>query len=376
MNNIDKYLLDKAEELVFITINETGELNLPGFIVPKEGIKVPVKSEVLVKSIKDKKAQEELNTISIVDAMIFIQGIDNNFVYNDEYDRFIEAFSKKADFDPQQYSAYMSNKKYTEGEITDSLVYIRSFLRKNSDDVMGLYQYAIICQELSLNYQKDEDMKAMNDFLLEALHSLEKIIEIEDDFALAYYQLGFHYSNQKQFVKSKLIWDRAIELGLDEDLAAEVQENLERMDYKVKYEEGYNLVFQGKAKEGLEKLLPLESNHPDWWNLLFIISLGYKSLGEVGEAKKYLEKILIFKPTQVDTLVEMALLVAEEGNLGSAIDYLSRAAKLRKDNPEILCNLGMAYLHNGDYDDAKYYIERAYELDPTDEITLACMRQL
>ncbi len=34
----------------------------------------------------------------------------------------------------------------------------------------------------------------------------------------------------------------------------------------------------------------------------------------------------------------------------------------------------MAYLNNGDYDDAKYYIERAYEIDPMDEITQACMR--
>ena len=51
------------------------------------------------------------------------------------------------------------------------------------------------------------------------------------------------------------------------------------------------------------------------------------------------------------------------------------AAKLKED-PEILCNLGMAYLNNGDLDDAVYYIERAYELDPQDEITIACLREL
>ena len=39
-------------------------------------------------------------------------------------------------------------------------------------------------------------------------------------------------------------------------------------------------------------------------------------------------------------------------------------------------NLGMAYLNNGDLDDAVYYIERAYELDPQDEITIACLREL
>ncbi|EQI33119.1 hypothetical protein QOU_3656, partial [Clostridioides difficile Y202] len=70
-------------------------------------------------------------------------------------------------------------------------------------------------------------------------------------------------------------------LGLDADLVAEVQENLGKMDFKVQYEEGYTLVFQGKFKEGLEKLLPLEEEHMDWWNLLFMIALGYKGMGEI-----------------------------------------------------------------------------------------------
>ena len=36
----------------------------------------------------------------------------------------------------------------------------------------------------------------------------------------------------------------------------------------------------------------------------------------------------------------------------------------------------MAYLNTGNIDDAIYYIERAYELNPEDEITIACMREL
>ena len=36
----------------------------------------------------------------------------------------------------------------------------------------------------------------------------------------------------------------------------------------------------------------------------------------------------------------------------------------------------MAYLNNGELDEAIYYIERAYELNPEDEITIACIREL
>ncbi|WP_282745740.1 tetratricopeptide repeat protein [Peptostreptococcus stomatis] len=375
-NRLDKYVLDKAEELVFITIDKSEDLGLIGYEVPKEGIKIPIKSNVLVKSIKDNKAQEEINMMSMIDAMIYLEGIDPDFIYNVEYDDLIETFARKNNFDYMDYMGYMSNQAYSKGEIRDALVYIRAYLRMEPDDIMGLYQYAIICQELSLRYQKDEDVKAMNDFLLEALASLEKIIGLDDSFALAYYQLGFHYSNQNQFVKAKLTWDRALDLGLDDETRTDIMENLAKIDHKVRYEHAYNLVFQGKAEEGLQDLLDLESQYPDWWNLLFIISLAYKSLGDLGQAKSYLEKILITRPTQVDTLVEMALCLAQEANMTGAIDYLTRAAKLKKDDPEILCNLGMAYLHNGEEDEARYYIERAYEIDPTDEVTQACIRTL
>lgn len=375
-NRLDKYVLDKAEELVFITIDKSEDLGLIGYEVPKEGIKIPIKSNVLVKSIKDNKAQEEINMMSMIDAMIYLEGIDPDFIYNVEYDDLIETFARKSNFDYMDYMGYMSNQAYSKGEIRDALVYIRAYLRMEPDDIMGLYQYAIICQELSLRYQKDEDVKVMNDFLLEALASLEKIIGLDDSFALAYYQLGFHYSNQNQFVKAKLTWDRALDLGLDDETRTDIMENLAKIDHKVRYEHAYNLVFQGKAEEGLQDLLDLESQYPDWWNLLFIISLAYKSLGDLGQAKSYLEKILITRPTQVDTLVEMALCLAQEANMTGAIDYLTRAAKLKKDDPEILCNLGMAYLHNGEEDEARYYIGRAYEIDPTDEVTQACIRTL
>ena len=59
-----------------------------------------------------------------------------------------------------------------------------------------------------------------------------------------------------------------------------------------------------------------------------------------------------------------------------AIEYFERAAKLKKEDPEILCNLGMAYLNDGDLDNAIYYIERAYEINPQDEVTVACLREL
>lgn len=372
---IEKYLLKKAEELAFITIKHGGEFKLKSYEVPKGGLDVPIKNEVLVKGIKEKTAQDKLNSMSIADAMIYIIGIDSKFKNNAEYEKFLNALSKDIDLDLKSYMGYMSRKYFEIGEHTDSLIYIKAFITMYPDDLDAMYNYAIVCQEIAKQYQKDMDDKAMNAFLLEAMAKLEKVIDVDENFALGYYHLGYHYYNQGQYLKTKLTWEEALRLGLDADLVAEVQENLGKMDFKVQYEEGYTLVFQGKFKEGLEKLLPLEEEHMDWWNLLFMIALGYKGMGEIEQAKMYLEKLLIIKPNQVDTIVELGLCEAYKNNLDKAIEYFEQAAKIKED-PEILCNLGMAYLNNGDIDDATYYIERAYELNPQDEITIACLREL
>lgn len=372
---IDKYLLKKTEELAFITVKKEGEFHLDGYEIPKEGLNVPIKNEVLVKGIKEKTAQDGLNSISIADAMIYIIGIDPEFRYNDEYKKFLTALEKKVNFNVRSYAGYMSRKYFELGETTDSLIYIKALITLYPDDIEGLYNYAIVCQEVATSYQKDGDAKGMNAFLLEAGEKLEKIINMDENFALAYYHLGYHYYNQSQYIKAKVIWEEAIKLGLDEDIIAEIQENIGKMDYKVQYEEGYSLVFQGKFEEGLDKLLPLEEQYGDWWNLLFIIGIAYKNMGEMDRAIHYFDKILIIKPNQVDTLVELALCEASSFNMERAVELLEQAAKIKED-PEILCNLGMAYLNTGNIDDAIYYIERAYELNPEDEITIACMREL
>ena len=372
---IDKYLLRKTEELAFITVRKDGDFHLDGYEIPKDGLNVPIKNEVLVKGIKEKTAQEGLNSMSIADAMIYIIGIDPEFKYNEEYKKFLSALEKKVNFQVRSYAGYMSRKYFELGECTDALIYIKALITLYPNDIEGLYNYAIVCQEVATSYQKDGDAKGMNTFLIEAGEKLEKIINMDENFALAYYHLGYHYYNQSQYIKAKVIWEEAMRLELDEDTIAEIQENLGKMDYKVQYEEGYSLVFQGKFEEGLEKLLPLEEEYSDWWNLLFIIGIAYKNMGEMDKAMLYFEKVLIIRPKQVDTLVELALCEASSFNMDRAIELLEQAAKIKED-PEILCNLGMAYLNAGDIDDAIYYIERAYELNPEDEITISCMREL
>ena len=63
---IDKYLLRKTEELAFITVRKDGDFHLDGYEIPKDGLNVPIKNEVLVKGIKEKNStrRTKLNVYS------------------------------------------------------------------------------------------------------------------------------------------------------------------------------------------------------------------------------------------------------------------------------------------------------------------------
>lgn len=372
---IEKHILKKADELAFIRIKEDTELKLKGYRIPKDGLDVPIKNEVLVKGIKEGTAQNNLNLMSIADGMIYIIGIDSNFKYIDEYKKFLTTLEEQINVNIQEYIGYMGRKKFEEGEVKDSLVYLKALITLTNNNVDGLYHYALVCQEIAKDYQKDGKSKQMNDFLLEALDKLEIILDIDSNFALSYYQLGYHYYNQNQYIKANITWEQALKLDLDDETIMEIQDQLGKIQSKVQYEEGYNLVFQGKIEQGLEKLIPLVEEYPNWWNLLFIIGLAYKNIGDIGEAIKYFERILILKPDQVDTLMEIGLCYAMMLDMDKTIEYFQKALDIKED-PEILCNLGMAYLNKGELNTARDYIEKAYDLNPEDEITIACIKEL
>ena len=66
-----------------------------------------------------------------------------------------------------------------------------------------------------------------------------------------------------------------------------------------------------------------------------MIGLAYKNMNEIETAKRYFEKILVIKPHQVDTMVELGLCEASTFNTVS-YTHLQRLQKLtlnlKKDN--------------------------------------------
>lgn len=370
MNNIEEFFIQKVDNISFIELKDSADIIIKDYklnpLVP-----LPLIVDELINEIKGNRAQNELKISSIINGIIYSIGADVNFKYNDEYKKILYAFDK----DIENYILHKSLKLIEETKIDQGMIYLRALVNLNKNNKLGLFNYGLSLERKANIEFDNNNIKKGWVFLNEATKTFEETLDLDETFSPTYYKLGYHYLNLNQYIKAKLIWEKFIKICDDENLREEIKDNLGSIDDNVLYEEGYNEVLSGNPSKGLEKLLPLKEKYEDWWNLLFMIGLSYRMQGMNNEAKIEFENILKINPNQVDTLNELGLCLVNLGLFEEAIENFSLALELKEDY-EILCNRGMTYLQIGKIREASIDINKAYELNPEDEITIACKREL
>lgn len=368
-STVEGFLKNKVSEFVFIELKDDENLRAKGFPSIKN-TPLPIPINEVVGRVKEDINASDISLLKIIEGMIFILGIDSKFIHNEIYKKFLYVFDKNIDD-----TVVKQGLKYIDiGKKIEGLICFKASLYINNDNLDALYNYGRCCEELSKG--SEEENKFSRTFENEAFEVFEKIANEYPDFSLSYYHLGFYYANRNLYKKAKLTWQIFLEENQDKNKEMEILEVIEKLDPKIKFEEGYNLVLNGQPQKALEILLPLGDLYPEWWNLLFFIGLAYRSLGKYTDALKYFEQILNIQPSQGDTLNEIGLCYISTGKNTEAIKYFKKALIINNDDPEILCNLGMAYMENGQYEKAEEYLNKSFGINPEDNVTQACIQKL
>jgi len=367
---IEKYIHKRTEDLSFVQLSAQA-IQVKGYVIPKDGLFVPLLTTDLANNIKTKEQDKIITANGIVHGMIYLLGVDSDFKYRDEYIEFLYAVNP----DIEDYINFKAVKFADEGKLIESVIFSKALILLNNKNVYYIFNYALNL----LNYSKENlsnKPKIESVFKKEATICLEAILDIDDNYALAYYHLGFLYSYNKQFNKSKLFWEKYLELDTNEELSSGVKQLLLEIEDQAKYERGYEAVLGGRPQEGLSLLLELEEKYPSWWNLLFFIGLAHRQLQKYDDAIEYFDKVLLVEENQLDTLVELGLCYGSINNQDQAIEYFETALDLGGPNNEILCNLAVVHMAMGNLVKAKECLDESLDLNSEDEITKSCYIQL
>lgn len=363
MKTIDKHFLKKTEKVSFIQLRKGTKIDVGDYTIDDD-IPLPIITDTLIKEIKEGKLQEELQISHLVDGIIYILGVDKEFKYTEEYKKILYNYNPNI----EDYILYKGFNYVEKNSLEDASILFRALVNLNPHNVEGLFNYALSLENISkelIDRDKKDEGEA---FLLEATNLMESILDIEENFSLAYYKLGYYYRYFQQFQKAKLIWEKYLKLDEDAERLNEIREQLELIEDDATFEEGVNYLTMAQYDKALDKLLPLTHKYEEWWNIFYLVGLAYKGLGEYEEAIEFLYSALDLGGLDVNVYNELGICLYLVGDIKEAIDIFNKGIEGNDRDYCIIFNRGLAYLKLGLMDKAREDIEKAYKLNPDNEV--------
>ncbi len=137
-----------------------------------------------------------------------------------------------------------------------------------------------------------------------------------------------------------------------------------------KFKEALNLIKLGnlnEAKKVFEEMLLDDPRNPD---ILYNLGMCFTDLGEPEKAITVLRKSIEYNANHSNALVALGYAYSKLGDHDRAQKYFLDALKLDPNNSYALRNLGGLFGNNGDIEKSLCYLEKAYQINSSDVNTI------
>jgi len=365
LDKLEQIFQDRIKEVGFLQLKEDTKAEIGDIIIDDE-LPLPVLQESLLKDIKDEASnegvinlQEEIKLDYIVEGIIMLLGIDPDFKNNNIYNGILRASNDRI----EEYIFYLGMKDFEEEKFLDAAIKFRCILQLNEQNQKALFNYALVVEILS-DQKEDVDQDILN----YSTRLFEQVLNIDDEFDLAYYKLGYHYKYLSQYLKASLMWEKFIEKSDDEVLIQSIREELISIEDEVNMESAFTYILYNdydKALSYLEKLLP---RHKDLWNVNMMLGKAYAGLGDFDLAKSYYETSMEKNPTNVDIYNELGILYINLGLYDESLEVFSKGINsIEGSDYKLYYNRGLVYTQIEDYNNALADFKEAKKLNPSNE---------
>lgn len=370
MSLIDNYFKENNKNITFLELKENTFVEINKFIL-KEDLPLPIITDNLIKEIYTGNLENEINVSQIIDGIIYLIGVDNDFPYMDKYMEILDAYSHNI----KDYIYQKAIKKISEGDIDFGGIFLRALIFLDTGNLNARFNYALVLEEIGRKYIENNNEKG-EEFLTSSTNELETILEIDEKYSLAYYKLGFHYKYFEQYIKAKLTWNKFLIIDEDENRLQEIREEIDLIDDNVKFEAGLTYLTYNEFGKALDSFLKLLPKYKDEWNILYLIGMCYKGLGEFDIAIDYLNESIQLNDEEPDLYNELGIIRFTEGKIIEAIKIFAKGIEKVNSDYKLYFNRGLGYIQLGEHNLALDDINKAYELNPNDENVIKQKKEL
>lgn len=362
METVDKYFKEKTDNLTFIELQDDSFVDLKGYII-RADIPLPILTKELIEGIKGGVFEEEIRISDFVEGIIYTIGTDDNFPYLKEYKEILYAYYDKI----EDYIFFTGVRDLQEDRFDDGCIKLRALLALDPNNVDAIFNYGLGIEGLARKFIDLDDEKG-NDFLDFSTSLFESILDIDKEYALSYYKLGYHYLYLEQYLKASLTWKKFISKSKDEVLVQEIRNEIDRIDDDVVFETGITYLAYNNYEKALNFFLKLMPKYEDNWNLNFSIAKSYLGLQQDDLAIEYLIKAIELRDDDPDLFNELGIIYYNKGDVIKAIDIFTKGIDSCPKDYKLFYNRGVSYILVEKYKEALKDINIAFELEPSESI--------
>lgn len=362
METVDKYFKEKTDNLTFIELQDDSFVDLKGYII-RADIPLPILTKELIEGIKGGVFEEEIRISDFVEGIIYTIGTDDNFPYLKEYKEILYAYDDKI----EDYIFFTGVRDLQEDRFDDGCIKLRALLALDPNNVDAIFNYGLGIEGLARKFIDLDDEKG-NDFLDFSTSLFESILDIDKEYALSYYKLGYHYLYLEQYLKASLTWKKFISKSKDEVLVQEIRNEIDRIDDDVVFETGITYLAYNDYEKALNFFLKLMPKYEDNWNLNFSIAKSYLGLQQDDLAIEYLIKSIELRDDDPDLFNELGIIYYNKGDVIKAIDIFTKGIDSCPKDYKLFYNRGVSYILVEKYKEALKDINIAFELEPSESI--------
>lgn len=219
----------------------------------------------------------------------------------------------------------------------------------------------------------------------------KEAMDAEPPLPDAFFNAGFFYLKQHDFVEAKGCFETYLALTCDVDdnelgengiykkeRAQEIIDSItnDNMDDEA-FKNAYKLISSGQEEKGLAEIKTFIQTNQKVWNAWFLLGWGMRRLCRWEQAQQaFLQALECGGEQNADTYNELAICQMELGNLDAAKKSLLKALSIAPEDTKIISNLGYLAERQGNNTEARNYFTAVLEFAPGDIIAAAELAKL
>jgi tetratricopeptide (TPR) repeat protein len=195
------------------------------------------------------------------------------------------------------------------------------------------------------------------------------------------FNAGFFYLKRRDFGRAREYFSRYLSLADDPDKREKAESIIREITEKAlddeAFREAYELIRDGKEREGLDSIRDFLERYPEVWNGWFTLGWALRRLERWEDGAASFRKALELGDDNAhaaDIRNELAICLMELDDYPGARRELEAALRDDPDNVKIISNLGVLALKTGDENEAAGFFRTVLDLAPDDPVAGGYLR--